>query len=167
MNCQVVNDEDIQKQASSATIATGLRGRGSFLLLVVLPEPASVVQNEINTATYVFSRTGIFSFLYYCKISFLVTFYFSLSALSFLLSSNRERKELEGRAGFQVFAGRHRAVQHSSFVLKLLSIALQSQVGTGQLCVSVTTIFSYTVSQKPFRVTLQLSAWIRISDHFT
>lgn len=131
---------------------------GVFLQLNAPPEPASVVQTEINPATDILSRTEGFFSLFRINVTFL--FWYpsnsSLSAFGFLLSSNVERKGFARRAGFSSLLGD--TGQHSVFVLRLLSAARRSHAGTGQPRVGVTTIFSYTVIQKIFQTNVKIAS---------
>lgn len=122
----------------------------------------------VQQRTHVFSKIEFFSVNTENIFANPVRFLFCVKSTSFLflplVSTGAQREEFESRAGFQLFA--YGSGQLSSFVLRLLSTALESRFGTGKSWVTDKIIFLHTAFQKSFQRT-QLPAWIRISGCFT
>lgn len=152
-----------------------VRGR-VFLLPVALTEPATVAQEGIYTATYASLQSRDFSlfcinvgFLFWWLSAFLFHLYFPLVF--------KDRKNNGKQSWIAAFAGRHRAEQHSLFVLRLLSVMLEVRLGQDSrgavlpsLCLSsVNHIFPTNIkiasmkkSQWPFNLVAYLRKWSKL-----
>lgn len=146
---------------------------GVFLLPIALTEPANVVQEGIYTATYASLQNRDLSlfcisvrFLFWWLSAFLFHSYFPLVF--------KDRKKNGKQSWIAAFAGRHRAEQHSSFVLRLLSVMLEVRLGQDSCgavlpspCLpSINHIFltnikiaSMKKSQRPFNLVAYLRKW--------
>lgn len=141
MNCQVVNDHDLQQRASSAAIAMGLCRRGSFPTASISAWACKCSAKWDQYSNIWILQNWDFFSLFYVNVRFSGSLLLFSSNPCFAFAFKHREKRIWKHSWMSALCWEaHRAVQHSSFVLRLLSTLLPSQAGTGQPWVSVTTI---------------------------